>query len=87
MPVQLAHASRLMVTSAAAMFFDAGKLRESTMRTSPPEIFFVGAIDSILKVYRMGDSTLFPPTAPCPAPGIQEGWQERYRVHRSATLR
>jgi hypothetical protein len=28
-----------------------------------PDVFFVGAIDAILKVYRMGDSTFLPPTA------------------------
>src|ERR1700728_2186273 len=51
----------LMLTSEAAIFFDAGKLWESTMRTSPPEVFFVGAIVAILNVYWMGDATLFPP--------------------------
>src|SRR5258706_5542493 len=52
-----------MVTRAAAIFFDARKLCESTMRTEPLLVCFVGAIASILKVYWYGDSTRRPPTA------------------------
>src|SRR6202451_1450560 len=52
-----------MVSSAAAMFFAAGKLRESTMRASPPWVRTWGSIDAILKVYCTGDRTLGPPTA------------------------
>src|ERR1700734_3818321 len=53
----------LMVSKAAAMFFAAGKLRESTMRASPPWVRNWGSIDAILKVYRMGVCSLGPPTA------------------------
>src|SRR5712692_777840 len=53
----------LTVTKAAAIFFAARKLRESTTRTSPPRVCFVGAIASILKVYWYGDSARRPPTA------------------------
>src|SRR5260370_18871928 len=53
----------LTVTKAEAIFFDARKLRESTMRTSPALVCFVGAIASILKVYWYGDSARRPPTA------------------------
>src|SRR6202040_3077816 len=52
----------LMVTKAAAIFFDARKLRESTMRTSPLLVCCVGAIVDILKAYWYGDSTRRPPT-------------------------
>ena len=41
-----------MVTSAAAMLFEAGKLRESTTRTSPPRVFFVGALAHIVDEHR-----------------------------------
>jgi hypothetical protein len=41
----------LRVTSAAATFLDTGKLRESTMRISPPGVVLVGAISDILNVY------------------------------------
>src|SRR3984885_5181894 len=53
----------LMVSRAAAMFFAAGKLRESTMRASPPWVRIWGSIDIILKVYCTGDCTLGPPAA------------------------
>src|SRR6202040_367463 len=53
----------LMVTKAAAIFFDARKLRESTMRTSTLFVCCVGAIVDILKVYSMADSARRPPTA------------------------
>src|SRR5215469_7873897 len=53
----------LSVTSAEAIFLLAGKLRESTMRTSPPGAFLVGAMSDILKVYGIGDSTRRPPLA------------------------
>src|SRR5580658_7466350 len=52
-----------MVSRAAAMFFAAGKLRESTMRASPPGVRNWGVIDAILKVYCTGDCALGPPTA------------------------
>src|SRR5258708_36394367 len=54
-------AQGLRVTSAAAIFLVTGKLRESTIRTSPPGVFRVGAIASILNVYLIGDSTRCPP--------------------------
>src|SRR5207245_10375158 len=53
----------LIVFSAAATFFETGKLCESTMRISPPVVRLVGAIASILTVYWMGDCTFCPPTA------------------------
>src|ERR1700682_1169025 len=53
----------LMVTKAAAIFFETGKLCESTIRTEPPRVCFVGVIASILNVYWYGDSTRRPPTA------------------------
>src|ERR1700682_6225021 len=53
----------LTVTKAEAIFFDTRKLCESTMRTEPPLVCFVGAIASILKVYWYGDSARRPPTA------------------------
>src|ERR1700688_2908394 len=53
----------LRVTSAAATFLLGGKLRESTIRTSPPGVFLVGAMLDILNVYWMGDSTRRPPIA------------------------
>src|SRR5260370_3207486 len=53
----------LMMFRAAAIFLAAGKLCESTTRTSPPLVRLVGAIASILKVYWMEDCTLCPPTA------------------------
>src|ERR1700720_4955253 len=52
-----------MMTRAEAIFFDAGKLCESTMRTSPLFVCCVGAIVDILKVYSMADSARRPPTA------------------------
>src|SRR6202050_5374587 len=53
----------LIVSKAAAIFFAAGKLRESTTRASPPWVRNWGSIDAILKVYCTGDCTLGPPTA------------------------
>src|SRR5580692_1695264 len=41
----------LIVTMAEAIFCATGKLLESMMRTSPPAVFFVGAMDDALKVY------------------------------------
>src|ERR1700692_4323729 len=52
-----------MMTKPAAIFFDARKLCESTMRTSPLFVCCVGAIVDILKVYSMWDSAPRPPTA------------------------
>src|ERR1700752_4653298 len=51
----------LRVTSAAATFLLTGKLRESTMRTSPPEVVRVAGIDDILNVYGIGEATRCPP--------------------------
>src|SRR5580700_5289439 len=53
----------LRVTSAAATFLLGGKLRESTIRTSPPGVFLLGAMLDILNVYWMGDSARRPPIA------------------------
>src|SRR5580698_1930824 len=53
----------LMVSRAAAMFCAAGKLRESTIRASPPWVRYWGSIDAILKVYCTGECTLGPPAA------------------------
>ena len=63
MPVQLAHASRLDGDQCSATLFEAGKLRESTIRTFPPGCFLGRSHRPILKVYWMGDSTFFLPTA------------------------
>jgi hypothetical protein len=57
------HTPGLMFSSAAAISFEAGKLCESTTRASPPGVWNVGAIASILKVYWIGDRTAGPPTA------------------------
>src|SRR3984893_14412012 len=53
----------LRVTIAAATFLDTGKLLESTIRTSPPGVFLVGAMAAILNVYWTGDATRCPPMA------------------------
>jgi len=49
----------LSITRAAAMCFETGKFRESTIRTDPPLLSRVAAIDFKWKVYRYLEGNLF----------------------------
>jgi len=85
MPVQLAHASRLDGDQCSATLFEAGKLRESTIRTFPPGCFLGRSRRPHLKGVLDGRLHLLPANS-CLVLREREGL-ERYRASLSAALR
>src|SRR6202012_4343006 len=63
----------LRVTKAAARCVETGKLRESTMRTSPPLVGLVGAMEAIWKVNWWGEISVLPPISSMPSATVLAG--------------